>query len=81
MTEFNNAFTETSNKIGMLIFAIALISLLVGGAGIMNIMLVSVTERTPREIGRAGAGAVVPHSAASFSSASCAVRAGERADG
>lgn len=41
---------QTANSITLLLGCIAAISLLVGGIGIMNIMLVSVTERT-REIG------------------------------
>jgi len=43
-------FKENMGKLSLVVYAIAGISLLVGGIGIMNIMLVSVTERT-REIG------------------------------
>lgn len=50
MTAIMDTMMETANSITILLGCIAAISLLVGGIGIMNIMLVSVTERT-REIG------------------------------
>jgi len=49
-SDFLNAFQDTTQVFGLLLAGIATVSLLVGGIGIMNIMLVSVTERT-REVG------------------------------
>src|SRR5947199_10526443 len=48
--DFLNTLGETTQVFTFLLSGIAAVSLLVGGIGIMNIMLVSVTERT-REIG------------------------------
>ncbi len=50
VAEFIRARNETANAFSFLLAATAAVSLIVGGIGIMNIMLVSVTERT-REIG------------------------------
>ncbi|MBU4343187.1 MAG: ABC transporter permease [Candidatus Omnitrophica bacterium] len=50
MADIKNTLESTTKTMSLLLGSIAAISLLVGGIGIMNIMLVSVTERT-REIG------------------------------
>jgi len=50
LTEFTDAMSSMTSTMTHLLMCVALISLVVGGVGIMNIMLVSVTERT-REIG------------------------------
>ena len=49
-TEMLSTLSETTNTLTLMLGGIAAISLLVGGIGIMNIMLVSVSERT-RKIG------------------------------
>ncbi len=70
-SEVLDTMDDVTNTMSLLLAGIAAISLIVGGIGIMNIMLVSVTERT-REIGiRKAIGAKRKHILLQFLSESC----------
>ena len=70
-SEVLDTMDDVTNTMSLLLAGIAAISLLVGGIGIMNIMLVSVTERT-REIGiRKAVGATRKHILLQFLCESC----------
>ena len=72
-SEVLDTMSDVTNTMSLLLAGIAAISLLVGGIGIMNIMLVSVTERT-KEIGiRKAVGAKRKHIMLQFLCESCAL--------
>ena len=73
LSDIASTVTQATGALTVLLAAIAAVSLLVGGIGIMNIMLVSVTERT-REIGlRMAVGAKPRHILAQFLAESLAL--------